>query len=222
MPPFAFAFPFACALTLGGRVARAEPAAPQVVATQPANSAVPVNRATASVRGFDVLVSAGWGTSTTKVVNVELAPYGASFGVDLGYTWSFGFRLGGYFSNSVGRSVFQHRDPLLGREYDFTADTSSLSGGVSIGWDVPFYSLLLRYTLGFGVSAMHWDFHDAPPIGAFYNLSNPNLGVHFAPGIALLWPHGLFEGGAGFDYLVQAQDTIPSGFLGKLLIGVRL
>jgi len=48
------------------------------------------------------------------------------------------------------------------------------------------------------------------------------VGFHFAPGAVVLWQHDKLVLGAGFDYLAQIHVTIPSGFLGKLLIGVKL
>lgn len=213
-------FLFALAFTFAPRAARAQ-ASKATQGAAPAKATDTIPHPGPSVRGFDLLASAGWGVSTAKVLNVELAPYGASFGVDLGYTWSLGFRFGGYFSKSLGRTVFQHRDPLIGRQFDFNAQSESVNGGLSLGWDVPLASLRLRYTLAFGVTSMRWEFEDVPPTAVRFDVSNPNVGVHFAPGIALLWPYRGFEGGLGFDYLVQAKGTIPSGFVAKLLIGVR-
>ena len=170
-----------------------------------------------------MLASAGWGTSPATIGDLELAPYGATFGVDVGYTWSIGFRLGAHFDAALGREVVQHRDPRIGREYDFTSDTSSINSGFSLGWDLPIYSLLLRYTLRLGVTAMSWDFSQPrPPSAYFDDAKNPALSLHVAPGVAVLWPYRWFEGGIGFDYLAQAEATgVPSGFMGKLLIGVR-
>lgn len=168
-----------------------------------------------------MLATAGWGTSTGTLLNLELAPYGASFGVDLGYTWAVGFRLGAHLTNSLGQGVRQHRDPRIGREYDFTANASSVSGGLSIGWDVPLYSFVLRYSLSLGVTSMHWDFQEVPENAVRFDANNPSVGFHVGPGVALLWPYRWFEAGVGFDYLAQIKDTIPSGVVGKLLIGVR-
>ncbi len=68
----------------------------------------------------------------------------------------------------------------------------------------------------------HWDFQETPTKSLnFGDGSSPTVGVHFAPGFALLWPYRWFEAGVGFEYLAQVKDTIPSGFIGKLLIGVR-
>jgi hypothetical protein len=173
---------------------------------------------------LDVLATVGWGATTANILQLKLEPYGTSFGLDVGYTWSSGFRLGGYFADSLGQSVAQHRDPRTGPHDDFTTITASLNGGLSVGWSVPVYALVLRYTLSFGVTAMRWEIpaHVASRSVSIGNGTSPTIGVHFAPGVALLWPYRWFEAGIGYEYLAQAKDTIPSGFIGKLLVGVKL
>jgi hypothetical protein len=209
----------ALVLAFGSRHSRADSAeALRAEPTAPGTDAV----TRTSLRGFDMLASAGWGTSTGKALGLELEPYGASFGIDLGYTWPAGFRLSGYAGKSLGSATHQQREPLVGRAYEFTADTSSLNGGLSLGWDTPLYFLVLRYSLGFGLTAMRWEFKEVTTKSAnFGDGSSPTYGVHVAPGVALLWPYRGFEAGAGFEYLAQVNDMIPSGFVGKLLIGVR-
>lgn len=209
------------ALLLATNRAHAEAEAP-VGKSAPPRRAIH-DRAEARAPAFELLATAGYGTHTGDVVNLELAPYGASFGIDLGYNWASGFRLGGYFFRSLGHRVVQRREPRFGNEYDFTADSSSFSGGLSLGWGVPLYGLILRYKLSLGVTAMQWDFHGGySAVADLDNDSSPTSGFHFAPGAALLWPYGHFEAGVGFEYLAQIKDTIPSGFIGTLLIGVRL
>lgn len=175
------------------------------------------------MRGFDALATLGWGAHTGTIADLELSPYGASFGLDLGYSGSSGFRLGGYFFRSLGRSVTQHHVSRFGPEFDFTAEAASSNGGLSLGWGVPLYCFVLRYTLSVGVTVMDWNFHAVPPAAVgFGDDSSPSAGFHFAPGIALLSQLGLFEGGLGFKYMAQVKDTIPSGFIGSLLLGVKL
>jgi hypothetical protein len=175
---------------------------------------------TPALAGIDVLVNLGWGASTMDVLRLKLSPYGASAGLDLGYTWSGGFRLGAYVGYSLGRSVSQTYDPVVGRTVDLVADTSSVNAGISLGYDVPIYCFVLRYSLGLGATSMNWDFSETPNIARYSE--SPATGFHVVPGAALLWRSGLFEGGAGFRYLVQANGAIPSGFMGELLAGVRL
>ena len=90
-----------------------------------------------------------------------------------------------------------------------------------MGWDVPLYMLLLRYTVRLGVTSMRWDFGGTRRPVEFEDVSNPVLGLHVAPGVAVLWPYRWFEGGVGFDFMAQANGAIPSGFVGKVLVGVR-
>lgn len=218
-PSLSFGSVAAVALLLATPPAHAESGAQQNALATPA-----LPRPTQlSLRGFDLLATVGWGAHTSTLGDLELAPYGASFGVDLGYSWKSGFRLGGYFFHSLGRSLPQHRDPRLGRSFDYTAEASSSNGGLSLGWGVPLYCFVLRYKLSLGVTAMQWAFHTASPAElGFGDDSSPSLGFHLAPGVALLWPYGKFEGGLGFEYLAQIKDTIPSGFIGTLVVGVRL
>jgi hypothetical protein len=210
-----FASVLAVAFTFGSRTACAEPA------TSPAPSRAPPPHEY-SLQGFDLLASAGWGAATASVGDLELAPYGTSFGGEVGYTLSMGLRLSGHFDYSLGHGVVQSIDPRLGRDREFTADASTIHGGLAMGWDVPLSMLLLRYTIRLGVSSMSWDFggNTRRPV-EFETLSNPVVGLHVAPGMAVLWPYRGFEAGIGFDYLAQSNYAIPSGFIGSVLIGVR-
>jgi hypothetical protein len=179
--------------------------------------------AAALIGGWQFLASAGFGTSTSDARRLELSPYGATLGLDVGYTFRFGFRLGAYGGYSFGRSIAQSKDPLIGRPIDFVATASSVNGGLSLGWDVPVHLVVLRYSIGAGVTSMKWDFGSVDPGQLGWDgVSNPVLGFHVAPSVALLWPHGLFEGGIGLDYLMQTNYALPNGFIGKLVGGVRL
>jgi hypothetical protein len=214
----------ALVLLAGSQAARAESVEPRGAGSEPAVAGTAAESAPgAALGGFDALASAGWGVSTSKIGDLELAPYGATFGIDVGYAWPVGFRLGAQFDYSLGHSVVNRRNPRVGSDYDVTADTSSISGGLSLGWDLPFYAVVLRYNLRLGVTAMRWDFAGGARTSAeFAATTNPAVGVNFAPGVALLYPYRWFEAGVGFDYLAQNDDgAIPSGLIGKLLIGVR-
>jgi hypothetical protein len=169
------------------------------------------------------LVTGGYGASTTSVRGMGLAPYGATFGLDAGFTFRPGLHLGAFATYSLGKTTNEHRDPVFSRAFDFKADTSAVSGGLNVGWDVPLHFLVLRYSVGFGFTSMKWDFGGVDPYDVRYgDAKNPSLGFQFAPGASLLFPHGRFVCGLGFDYLVQANGTIPSAFIGKALVGVKL
>lgn len=228
MPPLRVKFVHLVAVVMGvalftGAAAAAEPAAGTAPVAAGASANTPAAGAQGSLAGLSLLATGGWGTSTTSVRQLELAPYGTTFGVDAGYTFRVGFRVSGYFQYSLGRSQHQNNDPLIGRNFEFTADTSSMSGGISLGWDVPLSALVLRYGLGFGITSMKWDFGSTRPVDVrFGGYESPTVGFHFAPSLALLYEHGLFEGGVGFAYFAQANGVIPSGFLANMLCGVKL
>lgn len=192
-------------------------------ADQPAAHAAARKPAEPRLAGFELLASAGYGASTGDVNDVAIAPYAASFGLEAGYTFPVGFRLGGYFGYGLGRSVQAHREGI-GADFDFVIDASSLNFGLSLGYDVPLDAFVLRHSLGLGATMMHWDVTGVPPESVFTDADaqSPTTGFALAPGLALLWPHGLFECGVGFDYLVQSNGGIPPSFLGKLLVGVKL
>jgi hypothetical protein len=144
-------------------------------------------------------------------------------GLDLGYRWSSGFRLGAHFGYGFGRSVTQRRTLLGGDEYDLTANASSFTGAVSFAYDVPLFFLMLRYSLDLGVISM-WKDLGGIPLRSFFDeedFDSPNWGFYAAPGAALIWHRGALEVGVGFDYLVQVNDAIPNGFVGKLITGVK-
>jgi hypothetical protein len=217
---------FALATTVGLRLARAEPSSAAAATTQPpvaeaAAEPSQVQPAPPARIGIEILVSAGWGTSTGDVRKLSLSPYGTTTGLDVGYSWQSGVRLGGYFAYSLGHTESQFYYPLVGRGFDLIADTSSVNAGLSIGYDVPLYGFLLRYALGVGATVMYWDFGSTEPrLLRYYD--SPSTGFHIVPGATLLWPHDWFQGGIGFRYLVQTSTAIPSGFLGELTVGVRL
>ena len=221
-PPALLGLVLGAVTVLGSGLARAE------AATGSAPPAAPVSASDAaapnpSVAGFSLLAVAGYGASTSDARGMKLSPYGATFGLDAGFTFGFGLRLGSYFSYSLGKAEQNHRDQLVRDGFDFTADTSSLNVGLAVGYDVPLYLLVLRYNLSFGVTSMRWDFGGVDASDVRYgDAKDPNVGFHFAPGLMLLWPQGRFQAGVGFDYLIQTSGTIPSGFLGKLLVGVKL
>jgi hypothetical protein len=208
----------------GVGVAHAEPPK-QGPPAKDATAAQPITppSSDSTIGGLHILATGGIGASMNEVRHLDLAPYGGSLGLDAGYTFSFGFHLGAYFGYSFGRTTMATHDPIIGAPLDYTADASSLNAGIAVGYDLPLHFLVLRYTLGLGVTSMSFDFGGIDPRRLrFDDVSNPSVGFHFAPGAALLWPYGLFEGGIGFDYLIQVDATLPSGFLGKLLAGVRL
>jgi hypothetical protein len=186
-------------------------------ASKPQAAARPLDR-------FELLANLGYGNATTDFTDVKLNPYGALFGVDAGYTWRFGLRLGLHVDYGLGRSESQRYDRALLRDISFTSEGQSASSSLSLGYDMWLYFLILRYSLDLGISWMRWDFGDLPyaSLGGYASLRDTVVGFHLAPRLALLWPIGRVECGLGMRYLVQVADEIPSGLVGELLLGVAL
>ncbi|HEX6272991.1 MAG TPA: hypothetical protein VFZ53_08125 [Polyangiaceae bacterium] len=201
---------------------------PHALAASPGDSASspPAASEAGAVKraGFEILAVGGWGESTADVRNLEMQPYGASAGLDLGYAFRSGFRLGANVGYGAGRTVHQRHDGFRDDDFDVDAESSSVNFALTLGYDVPLSVVLLRYSLGFGATFMRWDLGEAPAesVWSGVSASSPTSGAFIAPGVALLLPHGLLQCGVGFDYLVQANGAIPPAFLGKLLVGVKL
>jgi hypothetical protein len=187
-----------------------------------------------SVKGFDLLASVGYGVATSRVGRLSIEPYGASFGLEGGYTFNRGVRIGFYGQYGLGRSRDSTYHPLRGDPFPVTADAAGVTAGASVGYDLALYmwglrtpaqqALVLRYTLSFGLSWMQWDFGELPtrPLAGFSQDKDSVLGFHVAPGVCLLWRIKKLEAGIGFDYWIQVEDRIPPGVLTKLLLGVKL
>src|SRR4051812_28881519 len=103
---------FALATTVGLRLAQAEPAGSAAAPVPPpaAESAAqpdPGEPAPPARIGIEILLSGGWGASTGDVRKLTLSPYGGTLGLDVGYSWQSGVRLGGYVAYSLGRAESQ-------------------------------------------------------------------------------------------------------------------
>lgn len=204
------------------------PAAADTTASAPAAPVVakPAQASTSDrhLKGFQLLAHVGYGRRTAPVFDIELEPYGATFGAEAGYTFGKGLRLAVYLDYGLGRSISQTFKPLIRDEFELTTQASSLNTGLALGHDLWLHFFILRYSLSFGITWLSWDLGSVPR-GSILDLATPTgstVGFHLAPGLALLWPFELLECGVGLDYFVQTDDTIPSGYLAKLLLGVRL
>jgi opacity protein-like surface antigen len=191
--------------------------------TAPAGGAAPApSAALPSLAGFEALASVGYGT-VTELEQLQLQPYGPAFGVDIGYTWEIGVRLGVELSYGLGREKSQIDERRGGREVELTSEGESVSSVVSIGYDIWLHFLILRYSLGLGVTWVSWKLQNVQ--GSFAGYVAPEgstFSFVFAPGLTLLWPYKSFECGVGFDYFFQAEPKAPSGIVGQLLVGVKL
>lgn len=163
------------------------------------------------VDGFDLLGSVGYGFAFGEVKldyaePVEVNPYGVLVGADFGYTWRSGFRIGASASYGFGKAIEQtRRAPGSELEYQITTDTSGITAGPSLGYDLLLSSFRLRGTVEGGLH-LWYDGGDSAA-----------KSVYVAPGVALIWQHSAFELGLGSKYLFAA----PHGLQFTLMSGAR-
>jgi hypothetical protein len=193
---------------------------PSTAAAAPAQAGAPKSDDRA---GFSVLASVGYGAHSQRVYRLELEPYAASFGLEPGYTFRNGLRLGAYAQYGLGRSLAQSYNPTLGDNYDLAVKGTSVIAGASLAYDLPLYMFVLRYALKLGFTRMSWEFAQADQVPlAFGTRTGTQYGFSMAPELSLLWRVRSFQCGLAFEYLIQTQDLIPSGVFGRLLLGVAL
>jgi hypothetical protein len=139
----------------------------------------------AKVEGFELLGGFGYGLALEEPDRKygeppDRNPYGVLVGIDGGYSWRSGLRLG--FSAQCGSGEFF---------------CSNLTGGASVGYDILFSSFRLRGSLEGGLwYAYAPAFYAAPAIALIWQHGNFELGLsskyHFAPiaGVQLMLMSG--------------------------------
>jgi hypothetical protein len=189
-----------------------------------ASSETPSSAAEEKRAGFDLLASIAYAYTTTEPNGLKLDPYGGYFGLDLGYTWNMGLRVGARASYGLGRSIKQTYDPLIGASVDLTSDAQSVTASATVGYDMKLHILTLRYALGIGFTSLHWDLGDIPytSFAGYSPMKGSMFGAQIDPGVALLWQRGHFECGLGLHYLVPFTEEVPSALVAELLVGTRL
>ncbi|HKP57409.1 MAG TPA: hypothetical protein VJV78_11845, partial [Polyangiales bacterium] len=188
---------------------------PVAVAAESAPVAAP------SRAGFEALAGVGYGL-ITEVQRIQMQPYAASFGLDLGYTFEFGLHLGAKLSYGLGQQKEQTYESM-GRQRQMTIDSNAVSTFLSVGYDLWLHFLILRYSLGIGATFLNWELGNIQ--GSFEGYTAPTGSVTsfvLVPGLLLLWPIKAFEIGLGFDYFFQADVQTPSGIVTQLVLGVKL
>jgi len=152
------------------------------------------------VEGYEVLGTLGYGVAVGDVSyrDNEFDPYGVMVGLDLGYTWSFGLRIGTDASYGFGRKSEQTR--WTGEVV--TTDASSTTWGGSVGYDLLLSSFRLRGAAEAGL--LLW-----------YEEGNAAPGFYFGPRVALIWQYRAFELG------LQGKYWFPRTFQVGLMGGAR-
>jgi hypothetical protein len=162
--------------------------------------------------GFDVLGNVGYGVASESYADIagdlQADPFGFMLGVDAGYTFRFGLRLGVTYTHGFGREFEGTRTGTGGREYPVHTHHQSDIIGASVGYDWLLDPIRLRASLDGGI--------------IYFNTTDnagdlPAFSLLLAPGFAALWQLGPLELGAGLKY----YGFFASGFGGSLMAGAR-
>lgn len=154
---------------------------------------------TRKVEGFELAGTLGYGVAVGLWTAGErkVDPYGVTPGLDFGYTWPFGFRIGTDASYGFGRRI--ENSDWKGEVY--TTHASSFTWGASFGYDFFLSSFTLRGAIDGGL-ALYFDQGDASP--SFY----------VGPKVAFIWQYRAFEFGFQAKYLWAVPSAIQVGLMG--------
>jgi len=150
------------------------------------------------VAGFELLGMLGYGAVIGESTH---HPFGATVGVDFGYTWPVGLRIGTDASYGFGRREEYTR---WNGEVDST-HYSSLTFGISVGYDVLLSSSLKLRAAG-----------DAGGL-ALFNRDEGDLDggwFYLGPRVALIWNYRAFEFGLQSKYLFTSPNCLQVGLIG--------
>jgi hypothetical protein len=159
------------------------------------------------VEGFEAVGTLGYGVA---VGDVESEPYGVMVGLDLGYTFRFGLRIGTDASYGFGRRTEQTR--WTGEVV--TTHASSINWGGSVGYDLLLSSFRLRGAVDSGF-AFWYDTVDAT--GDDLKAGVPIF--YIGPKVALIWQYRAFELGLQSKFWASFEGT--GAFQVGLMSGAR-
>jgi hypothetical protein len=150
------------------------------------------------VEGFELLGTLGYGSPLPRLVfdGKKFDPYGMTLGLDIGYTFPFGLRIGADASYGFGRRVEQTSST---GETDAT-DASSFAFGGSLGYDFLLSSFRLRGAVDMGL-ARYW-----LEVGRIESASAPGGAWYVGPKLALIWQYRAYELGLQSKYWVTSAD----------------
>ncbi len=184
-------------------IIRASLAVGSLVAAQVAGIAI-ASAAEPKVKGLDVLGTVGYGTTNDD----DDPPFGVMLGVDAGYTFRFGLRLGLGYAHGFGREIVETRNGIGGVQSQVRRYQSDFVGA-SVGYDWLINPIRLRASIDQGIVFINADkVADVRAATYFVNL-----------GIAAFWHFGPLEAGAGLKYYWLAGGGL--GFSGALMAGGR-
>jgi hypothetical protein len=177
----------------------------QLVGARSARAESPTESPTESpskVEGFELVGSLGYtitGRDWTLNDN-RFDPFGVLLGLDFGYTFPFGLRLGTDTVYGFGRTI----ESTNWKGEVSTTHSSSFSWGASVGYD-----LMLSSTLRLRGAA------DAGLLVFFYeDEGEAGMGVYVGPKVALIWQFRAFELGLQSRWLMLYPGAFQVGLMG--------
>ena len=152
------------------------------------------------VEGFEAVGTLGYGVA---VGDDLVDPFGVMVGLDLGYTFRFGLRIGADASHGFGRRI----EGTLSTGEAVVTDAASNTLGVSVGYDLMLSSSFrLRGAADTGFVFFYGE--GALPGGP------PGATWYIGPRVALIWQYRAFELGLQGKYWVMADG------LGAVQVGL--
>jgi len=163
------------------------------------------------VAGFEALGTLGYGFSDDLVYNGKrFDPYGMTLGLDLGYTFPFGLRIGADASYGFGRRL----EPTSSTGEVDVMDSTSYALDGSLGYDLLLSAFRLRGAVDMGAARYSIEG------GRFERASVPGAAFYIGPKVALIWQYRAFELGLQIKYWVTSADSPSKDNNGVVHVGL--
>ncbi|HSC89832.1 MAG TPA: hypothetical protein VLC09_21295 [Polyangiaceae bacterium] len=176
-------------------------------------------------RAWALSLRMAYATPTESVFDLELDPYRIGLGGMLSYTFSSGLWLGLSGEAYPGGTVTQIYEPrLIPRQVRLNAESQVSSFDAMIGYDLALAPVVLRYSLGIGVTFLSWDFGDLPygSLAGFTAMQGSVTGLHLKPSLGVVMPVRAWFSAFDVGYRIETHDQIPPTATFELSMGVRL
>ena len=153
------------------------------------------------VEGFELVGSLGYTIASRDwtLNDQKIDPFGVLVGLDFGYTFPFGLRLGTDAVYGIGRTI----ESTNWKGEVSTTHSSSFTWGASVGYD-----LMLPSSFRLRGAA------DAGLLVYFYYKGDAGVGVYVGPKVALIWQYRAFELGLQGRWLMLYPGALQVGLMG--------
>ena len=153
------------------------------------------------VEGFELVGSLGYTIASRDwtLNDQKIDPFGVLVGLDFGYTFPFGLRLGTDAVYGIGRTI----ESTNWKGEVSTTHSSSFTWGASVGYD-----LMLPSSFRLRGAA------DAGLLVYFYYKGDAGVGAYVGPKVALIWQYRAFELGLQGRWLMLYPGALQVGLMG--------